>query len=437
MNLDALRRRSPAVQAAVAALAVLLFAGVVGAVSVWWSATRALERTSLDAVSDRSYDEVAGAELVSADGPLNVLVVGSDSREGLSDEERQRLSTGDFDGDHTDTILLFQVTDDGVSVVSFPRDLKVTVDDETMKINAVAPRFGADRLVAVVEASLGLDVDHYVAVAIPSFLDIVDAAGGVEICLEEELRDSKSGADFAPGCHDMDGADALAYVRSRSGPRGDFARAERQQTFLRALAERVTSLGVLARPDRLRSVVTEVAGGLEVDDELTVPRMLSLARSLRGALDDGIDATTLPAWPSDEDGIAYVIAYPPGVDALAEALGSGAALPAAPEAAERGDVPVGLWRLGDADVATVESVLFFAGLEPQALGAAPEGLAGDGTTVLHAPGREAEARWLASLVGADVEPFPAGVEPPDGIELVVAVGDVAPPGSEDVLAPAA
>jgi LCP family protein required for cell wall assembly len=294
---------------------------------VWWSAERALERTSLDAVSDRQYD-VPGEELAAVGDTLNVLVVGSDSREGLSAEERQELHTGDFDGAQTDTILLFQVTDEGVSAVSFPRDLKVTVAGETSKINAVLAAHGPDRLVGIVEGALGIDIDHYVQVAIPSFLDIVDAAGGVEICLDEALEDRKSGADFAPGCHDMDGADALAYVRSRAGPRGDFARVERQQTFLRALSDRATSLGVLGRPDVLRSVVTEVADGLTVDEDLSVPRMLALASALRGSLDEGIDATTIPAWPSDEDGVAYVIAYRPGVEGLAEALQGAEPLPA-------------------------------------------------------------------------------------------------------------
>lgn len=423
-------------------LGVLLLGAVVWGAWVWWSAERAIDREALSSIDDRNGgttgdDGGEGDDDQIAD-VLNVLVVGSDTREGLSEEERQRLSTGSFDGEQTDTILLVQTTPDGQSILSFPRDLKVQIGDEPpAKINSILQDHGRDTLIGVVEQALAIQIDHYMEVAIPSFLEIVDAAGGVEICLEEPLRDRKSGADFTAGCHDMDGAEALSYVRSREGIRSDYARVERQQTFLRELADKATSLSVLSNPLRLRNVVTSVSEGLTVDEGLTVGRMLELANALRGRLDGGLDAIALPSYPSDEGGVAYVVAYPPGVDAMARALRTAADLPDHPPADELADIDVGIWSLGAPEEASViESVLFFGGFEPEVLGEAPAVDVVE-TTVYHVPGAEEEAAWVAGLLGAPVEALPTDVQAPERLQVVVVATEREPTTVGGVLAPPA
>lgn len=420
---------------AAAAVGVALLAAIAWGVWVWWSAERAIERQSLSSIDEREADD--DGQSPETPDVLNVLVVGSDSRDSLSEEQRERLHTGMFEGEQTDTILLVQTTPEGQSILSFPRDLKVQLGtDDPMKINGVLAKHGRDQLVRVVEQALGIEVDHYMEVAIPSFLEIVDAAGGVEVCLDEPLQDQKSGADFSGGCHDMDGAEALSYVRSREGARSDYARVERQQLFLRALSDKVTSMGVLSNPLRLRDLVTSVSDGLTVDRDLTVRRMVDLATGLRSRLDEGLDTTTLPTYPSDENGIAYVIAYRPGVHEVAQALRTASPLPSRPPADEQEDVGVGILSDGaPEEAARVESVLYFGGFVPEVMGVSPVEVSD--TTVFHTPGTEREAEWVAGMLGADMDEAPPDLEIPEGIDVLVVAAPQPPPTVGGVLAPPA
>ncbi|MBW3659749.1 MAG: LCP family protein [Actinobacteria bacterium] len=395
----------PRVAVVVAAVVALALAWVGW---TWWSAERALDQQEVGSIDDRGTED---AEAAAFDEVLDVLVVGSDDRSDLTEEQRRELHTGTFDGARTDTILWVQLRGDGVSIVSFPRDLLVrTVDDGNMRINQVLEVGGPDALAGVVEGILGAELDHYVEVSISSFLEIVDAAGGVEICLDEELRDRKSGADFDAGCHDMDGVDALAYVRSRQGDRSDFARVERQQIFLTALADKATSLSVLANPVRLRSLATTVAEGLTVDDGLGVPRMVDLARAMQGVLDEGLDSFTLPAYPMEVDGIPYVVPYEPGVAELSGRIARGEELPDRPTQEERDELDVRIVAgASSAEASRVESVLYFAGYSPAVGGTAEEPVR---TTVHAGAGAGDAAEAIAAVLGARLSS-----SPPSDLEL--------------------
>ena len=416
---------------------VLLLATLAWGAWVWWSAERAIDRQSFQSLDDRDGGSGDGGGDELAPGVLNVLVVGSDSREGLTEEQRERLHTGMFEGEQTDTILLVQTTPDGQSILSFPRDLKVQVGTEPpAKINSILADHGRDVLIQTVELAVGVQIDHYMEVAIPSFLEIVDAVGGVDICLDEALLDEKSGADFTAGCHEMDGAEALSYVRSREGARSDYARVERQQNFLRALADEATSLSVLSNPLRLRDLVTSVSDGLTVDDGLSVRRMIDLATALRGRLSEGLDTTALPSYPAEENGIAYVIAYPPGVDEVAQALRTASPLPPRGSSDDLASVALGIMNDGAPEEAsTIESVLYFAGYAPEVIGASPMEVSE--TTVFHAPGAEDEAEWVAGVLGATVEPWPTDLELRQGLEVVVVAAPRPEPTVGGVLAPPA
>ncbi len=199
------------------------------------------------------------------------LVVGSDSREGLSDEEREELSTGSGTSRLTDTILLVTTAPDGrATLISIPRDSYVDIPGYGFnKINA-AYAFGGPRLLSrTVEQATGVRLDGYVEVGFDGFYRVVQAVGGVRVCPPDPISDERAGIDLPAGCQVLGGADALGYVRARySDPRGDLGRVERQREFVAALADRATSPAVLLNPFR------SVPLALAVGEALTVNRTM-------------------------------------------------------------------------------------------------------------------------------------------------------------------
>jgi LCP family protein required for cell wall assembly len=199
------------------------------------------------------------------------LVVGSDSREGLSDEEREELSTGGGTSRLTDTILLVTTAPDGrATLISIPRDSYVDIPGYGFnKINA-AYAFGGPRLLSrTVEQATGVRLDGYVEVGFDGFYRVVQAVGGVRVCPPDPISDERAGIDLPAGCQVLGGADALGYVRARySDPRGDLGRVERQREFVAALADQATSPAVLLNPFR------SVPLALAVGEALTVNRTM-------------------------------------------------------------------------------------------------------------------------------------------------------------------
>lgn len=251
------------------------------------------------------------------------LVVGSDSRDGLSDEDRSQLPLGEFDGERADVVILVGITPDRqhVSLVSMPRDLLVLDGERYRKLTDVF-NSGADDFIRVIRTNTGVGVNHYAAVSFGGFIEIVRTLGTVEVCLDAPLRDRRSGADFSAGCHDMTAVDALAYVRSRSGSRGDFDRIERQQTFIRAVLGEMVSARVLTNPRQLLGIVENVSRNVTTDSQLRVSTMAGLTDELRMVVGQGFPMTTVPAYPRRINGIEYMAAYGPGARALyAELLG--------------------------------------------------------------------------------------------------------------------
>lgn len=413
--------RSPWRRRAILILAVAVVVGLAWTTWTWWSTEAALDRETMQTLDERRTPgpgQVVG-------GVVNVLVVGSDSRAGLTARQRQRLHTGDFDGTRTDTILLAQMRPDGVSLLSFPRDLWVEIPRHGhAKINAAVELGGPDALVGTVEDLLDLDLDHYVQVAIPSFLQIIDAAGGVRLCLDQPLVDPKSGADFPAGCQDMDGPDALAYVRSRSGNRADFARIARQQRFLEALVDRASSLAVLSNPLRLQDLATSTAGGLTVDDDLDIPTMIDLARAGRTAVEQGLTIHTIPGYADRTDRTAIIRPHQPGVAVLADHLRTGQPLPERPDQDTRADQRILLWTSGNPQhAAQLESTLYYAGWRPIPDGPGPSELHVDTTTVYVPDGTDnPRARAVADTLGATIKPLPADTPVDTDTDMVIATG---------------
>lgn len=197
------------------------------------------------------------------------LLVGSDSRENLTEEQKSELSTGSSDGRLTDTIMMLTTAPDGVAtLISIPRDSLVEIPGYGQnKINAAYAFGGAPLLVQTVEAATDVRIDGYVEVGFDGFFEIVQAVGGVEVCLDMPMNDERAGIDLPAGCQTLDGADALGFVRARySDPEGDFGRVERQRQFVSALADQVASPAVLLNPFVAVPLFATVGDALTVDD---------------------------------------------------------------------------------------------------------------------------------------------------------------------------
>jgi LCP family protein required for cell wall assembly len=293
-----------------AVIVVLLTAGVV----VW-----------LDQ-SLTKVDALGGSQAGPADTPgQNWLLVGSDSRLGLTPAQRRELHLQGAEGGGTDTIMLLHIPEGGPPVlVSLPRDLLVDIplpstDQEDPfparnRINAAYALGGPRLQTRTVEATTGVHIDHYLEVGFGGFVGVVDAAGGVEVCLKRPIDDKKSGAHLDAGCQRLDGAEALAFVRARhSSSTGDLARVRRQREVLRLIAEKVSSPRTLTDP----SAVLGMAGvGLEsaVVDESTGPwDLLQLAQDLRRfASGNGRTATVPTAGLAHVPDVGMVVRMDPG-----------------------------------------------------------------------------------------------------------------------------
>lgn len=392
--------------------------------------------------AEANLERVGLQQLEEATSPSDArhfLVVGSDSRDGLSEEDRRQLTLGEFDGQRGDTIIYVSISADRsqVSLLSLPRDL--VVETPGGRIAKLTERFagGPDAVIEALRDSYGLPVNHYVSVSLGGFLDVVDTLGGVTITLDEPLIDPKSGAEFeTAGTYDMTPAEALAYVRSRQGTQADYERIGRQQTFLRAVLRELVDTGNLANPARLFRLVDDVSGAVTTDESLGVSQMRFLADDLRGAVADGVPMTTLPSYATNlpaGPGVragSYVLPYQPGVEAIRRAIAAGDPLPPRATREEAAEVVVAVWTGGrPAAARVVQPTLVYAGYQAGTAGRGPAELdAGTRTVVYRLPGRDREAEEVAGLLGADVRPLPSGASAPQDAQVVVAVGDDAAQG---------
>lgn len=225
------------------------------------------------------------------------LIVGSDSREGLSGERRRQLATGDAAGRRTDTMMLLHLSRGGGSptLVSLPRDSYVPIPGHgSNKLNA-AYAFGGPKLLAhTVENVTGIRIDHYMEVGFDGFASTVDAVGGVRLCVDHAMHDPKAGLDLRAGCQVLDSRKALGYVRTRASARGDLDRVERQRQFLGALIHKATSPGVLLNPFRSIRLALDGSDSIAVgngDHLHHLVRFLFAMRALSGG--DAV-TTTVP-----------------------------------------------------------------------------------------------------------------------------------------------
>jgi LCP family protein required for cell wall assembly len=414
-----------------AALAALLVLGLLAAAGGWgYTAFRFGQINSV---------AVPGLGAAPSDGSVNLLVVGSDTRQGLRDG-----GFGEAAGQRSDVLIVVHLVPSArhATMLSIPRDLYVPVAGTggSAKINSAFGR-GPGQLVQTIQQSLHIPIHHYLLVNFDGFREVVDALGGVSMYFPRPVRDSNNGRNESglevrqAGCRRLDGDQALALARSRyfqyqdkagrwhSDPGTDLGRIRRQQTMLRALAAKAVGRN-LANPIRANALVGSVVRSLTKDDRLSLRRAVSLARQFRSFDPSRLTSLTLPVDRAvQRDGVVHRAGQPgfdaglrqgweqillprqPDADAavaklLARPTRPGPRVPTATTAAPTARVPDpaevtvtvknGTDRQGLAARAT--TALDRLGFNARNGGnAAPAAR----TTLLHAPGSDAAARGLA------------------------------------------
>src|SRR4051794_1262780 len=254
-------------------LLVLLLVLVLGAVGLflYWDT----KLTRIDALG--GYDgrpKSAGT---------NWLLIGSDSRAGLSDEQKKDLATGDAAGSRTDTIMLVHTGAGGTSLISLPRDSYVPIAGHGRnKLNAAFSFGGAKLLTQTVEQATGLRVDHFAQIGFGGFADMVNAIGGVNLCIDKPINDPKAGLNLDRGCQKLDGAQALGYVRTRATANADLDRVQHQRQFLSALVSQSAKPTVLLNPFRSVPLGSGAVDALTVDRGTHIWSVARLGLAMRG-----------------------------------------------------------------------------------------------------------------------------------------------------------
>jgi LCP family protein required for cell wall assembly len=276
-------------------LLTLLVLFVVFLAGVWIYLDSSINRT--DAFANVSNRPAAASG-------TNWLIVGSDSRDGLTPEQEQRLATGDVKaaggGKRTDTIMVAHLPDNGTkpTLLSLPRDSQVTIPGHgKSKINAAFAIGGPPLLVQTVEGATGLHIDHYAEIGFGGFANIVDAIGGVDMCIDKAMHDDMTNISIPAGCQELDGAHALGFVRMRHSdatPRSDLDRVENQRKFIGALAGQIASPGTLLNPFAFFPLLSSAPDALTMDSGDHLNNLLGLGWALRGISSGGVVTTTVP-----------------------------------------------------------------------------------------------------------------------------------------------
>ncbi|MFJ2649231.1 LCP family protein [Streptomyces sp. NPDC087420] len=276
-------------------LVVAILAVSIG--TYFWADGKLKREVDLSKVIDRPAE---------GDG-TNYLIVGSDSREGMSSEEKKDLHTGSAEGKRTDSMMILHTGSNGPTLISLPRDSDVTIPsfkgsesgkvfpaqpNTHKKLNAAYAEDGPTLLVRTIEAKTGLRIDHYVEIGFAGFANIVDSIGGVELDIPKAFKDKKSGADFKAGKQTLDGEQSLAFVRTRYAFAGsDLDRTKNQQKFLAALASQTATPGTILNPFTFYPTMGAGLDTLIVDKDMSLYSLGKMFFAMKGVT--GGDGTSM------------------------------------------------------------------------------------------------------------------------------------------------
>jgi LCP family protein required for cell wall assembly len=242
---------------------------------------------------------------------MNYLLVGSDTREGLSKAELKALRVGSVAtaaGKRSDTMLLVHVSKarDKAVMISIPRDTFALIPEHTSKSGKLIPAVyskinsafnwgGAPLLIQTIEEMTDLKIDHYIEINFAGFARIVDSIGGVEICTKKDIDDPKSHLVLEAGVHTLNGIESLKYVRTREfDGMGDLGRMQRQQAFMSAVLRKATSAGVLLNPVTMTSFINSSLSAVTTDSELKNSDLIALAKQMKSLSTSSVRTLTVP-----------------------------------------------------------------------------------------------------------------------------------------------
>ncbi|MFB9799482.1 LCP family protein [Streptomonospora salina] len=289
------RKRAALLTAGALSVLVLLASGTAWSLTGWVSGQ--LDRFDVfGGLADGDRPEEG------AQGALNFLVIGSDTREGMERDRQNELGVGRAEGKRSDTMMLVHLDDDRdhVTVVGIPRDSWVDIPGRgENKINAAYSLGGPSLAVRTVESATRVRIDHYIEVDFTGFVDMVDGLGGIEVCLPAPIEDEKAHLDMAAGTHRVDGTEALAFARTRATAGGDLDRIDRQQQVLSAMLETAASTDTLSNPQRFGDFVDRALNSVTVDESLDTGAINALTGQLRGIGLGDVTFTTVPVERTD------------------------------------------------------------------------------------------------------------------------------------------
>jgi LCP family protein required for cell wall assembly len=310
------RRRLLSVVALTMAVVLLAVGGV-----VWVSVASILNKID--------HKSCPSCTAIGSNG-MNVLIIGSDSRAGLTRAQENNLHVGHDAGQRSDTMILLHIPAGGgkADMVSLPRDSYVTipahcpggnppvrgrcakgaaiVPAQKNKLNAAYSFGGPNLTVSTVQDNTGVPINHYLEINFLGFVNMVDKLGGVPICSPTAINDpvvrnaagqySGSGLVLPAGTTTLKGAQALEYVRAREfdPAQGDLGRIQRQQKFMSAMLDKAESAGVLLNLFKLDGFLKSVASSLTVDKGFGTKEMLLLAKRLHSMSPKNVNLLTVP-----------------------------------------------------------------------------------------------------------------------------------------------
>ncbi len=308
-------------------LAMLLVAGSVAAFLTYYKLDRNISSNDVTKLlgTNRPKAITEGKR-----SPENILLIGSDTRAGTNQNYGKSVQ-----GARSDTTILLHLAADrkSATAVSIPRDTVVdipTCDKEDgsvipgsrARINDAFSRGGPACTIRTIESLSGVFIGHYVVIDFTGFKQMVNALGGVEICLPKRVDDQKSRLHLDAGRQLVRGKDALAYVRTRHalGDGSDLGRIDRQQAFLSSMIARVRSTGIL-RADRLVRFLDAATKSITTDPGLaSLNDLRKLAQTMQGVKNNEVTFLTIPNKADPAAPQATVVQKQPAADAVWSSL---------------------------------------------------------------------------------------------------------------------
>jgi LCP family protein required for cell wall assembly len=364
---------------------------------------------------------------------MNVLLVGSDSRENTTGDIADATGKGDegTTGQRSDTIMVLHIDPNSqkAAILSIPRDLFVPIAGTSRhdKVNASFSDGGPQLLIQTIKQALGIEINHYVEVDFTGVERIVNAIGGIKVYADAPARDEMTGLDIPQvGCNELDGYQALAYVRSRyyetwergrwvSGTNSDIDRIGRQQDFVRRMMKKAISSG-LSNPITLNRLIGIGVDNVRVDQQMSTKDITTVAKRFRSIDPDSVDMLTLPTTDAYIGGAAVQLLDTAQAQQYIDRLNGVVAPPPADPGIAHSSIAVQVLNGngGDASATVAAAALTQAGFRVSGTGNAVS-FDYARTVVQYAPGQQAKATVVSttlasgakveedrSLVGADV-----------------------------------